>query len=247
VIVTDEKPIEEILGFLHGHKKVLVVGCDGCTQPPRGLKEAQVYRTMIEIANKLRGENLEVEAITISKQCDSNLLVQSLGPQLEGYDAVLSYACGIGPQMIAQYFPQVSVYPGQNTIMLGAEHREDLNIWEKCQACGDCVLGITGGICPIARCSKSLLNGPCGGSEEGKCEVRPDLPCGWHLIVERLKEMGKLDLIAEVIPPKDWSKSRDGGVRAQSKLYKTPAEEEEEERKRKEKAAKKKKKGGAKK
>jgi hypothetical protein len=104
------------------------------------------------------------------------------------------------------------VVPGLNTSFLGlpTEH----GVWaERCAACGDCILGLTGGICPIARCSKSLLNGPCGGSEAGHCEVNPEIPCAWQLIYDRLKSLDKVHVLLELQPPKNWRAARDGGPR----------------------------------
>jgi hypothetical protein len=84
---------------------------------------------------------------------------------------------------------------------------------ERCQACGDCILDLTGGVCPVARCAKSLMNGPCGGSQNGKCEVNPETPCAWQLIYDRLAKLGQLERMMEIMPAKDWSTSRDGGLR----------------------------------
>lgn len=122
-------------------------------------------------------------------------------------------ACGVGVQMVANIFPDMPVYPALNTMFCGtndavrprAHCRGGAGRWsENCLACGDCKLGIFGGVCPVTRCSKSLLNGPCGGSVEGKCEVDPDnIECGWQLIYDRLKTLGKLDVLAENHPPRD--------------------------------------------
>ena len=115
-------------------------------------------------------------------------------------------------QAIAEHFPESWVVPGLNTSFLGLPTEQ--GVWaERCAACGDCILGITGGICPIARCSKSLLNGPCGGSEDGHCEIDPGTPCAWQLIYDRLSSMGRLDTLLEIQPPKNWRTSRDGGPR----------------------------------
>jgi hypothetical protein len=119
-------------------------------------------------------------------------------------EAVLSLACGLGPQTIARLYPALPVFPAQNTVFLGAEEREEGNIEERCAACGDCILGLTGGICPIARCAKSLLNGPCGGSQNGKCEIGQDRDCAWALIIERLEKLGKLQNLEVIQPPKNY-------------------------------------------
>jgi hypothetical protein len=121
----------------------------------------------------------------------------------------------------------VFVIPGVNTISMGAPEEQGIYM-EKCGGCGDCVLHLTGGICPVARCSKSLLNGPCGGSQNGKCEIDPETPCGWDLIYRSLKEQGRLDLMDVVIAPKNWRPSRSGGLR---KTVRREAVQTEEEKK----------------
>jgi hypothetical protein len=115
--------------------------------------------------------------------------------------------------MMSDYFEGKRVYPALNTLFMGSN--EGAGYWlERCGGCGDCVLDITGGICPRIRCSKGLLNGPCGGSQDGKCEVDPvNLECGWNLIYNRLKELGSLDAMMKIQPPQDWSSSHDGGPR----------------------------------
>ena len=119
------------------------------------------------------------------------------------YDAVLSLGCGAGVQMVADLLEPETVLPGVNTRFIGITLEE--GSWaERCRACGICVLGDTGGICPIALCSKSLLNGPCGGAQNGKCETSKDRDCAWILIVNRLAKQGKLDKLTEITPPKDY-------------------------------------------
>jgi len=125
---------------------------------------------------------------------------------------VLSLACGLGVQTMNEQFPDKITLPGLNTTFLGQPTEQ--GVWaERCQACGNCVLALTAGICPIARCSKSLLNGPCGGSNNGQCEIDPKVDCAWQLIYERLKSLDKLGLMTEIQPARDWSTSRDGGPR----------------------------------
>lgn len=213
MIVTQEKPLEEILSFMDPFKKILVLGCDGCTQPPRSLKEAEIYAELIRLAGKIRDKGHESKTFTVSRQCDDNILQENLTTELEGIDVVLSMACGIGPQTIVEVFPEIIVFPAQNTLFMGSEKMQEATLSERCAGCGDCILDETGGICPIARCSKSLLNGPCGGSNQGKCEISPEIPCAWQLIYDRLKVLGRLDTLEEIRPPKDWSTSRDGGTR----------------------------------
>ena len=213
MIVTEEKPLEEIMSFLSGYKKILVAGCDGCDQPPRGLREAKSLALLIEMASKLKGEEVETMYTTVIKQCDDKIAHSTLSPLMEGVDAVVSLSCGIGVQVLSDVLEDAPVFPGQNTMFMGSEEREMGTVSERCAACGNCILDQTAGICPIARCSKSLLNGPCGGSQDGKCEVDKELDCAWQLIYDRLKALGRLDQMEEIMPIKDWSTSTHGGTR----------------------------------
>ena len=132
--------------------------------------------------------------------------------QVRNVEAVLSLGCGIGVQAIAEHFPEAWVVPGLNTTFLGMPLEQ--GVWaERCTTCGDCILALTGGRGTIARCAKSLLNGPCGGSENGHCEISPEIPCAWQLIYDRLTSQGKLHLLMELQLPKNWKVSRDGGPR----------------------------------
>ena len=204
MIVTTPKPLDEILDYISPYRNVLIIGCDGCTQPPRGLREAKTLSQLLELGGKLRNKNFNFKTTTTTKQCDYYLTASALKPQMDGMETVLSLACGIGVQTLAELFPEIPAFPAQNTHFMGAEEREEGILEERCAGCGDCVLAQTGGICPVARCAKGLLNGPCGGSENGKCEVDPERDCAWALIYERLKQRGKLQLLDEIRPPKDY-------------------------------------------
>ncbi|MFP3976120.1 MAG: methylenetetrahydrofolate reductase C-terminal domain-containing protein, partial [Dehalococcoidia bacterium] len=178
MIITTQKPLDEILDFLSPYTNVLIAGCDGCTQPPRGLREAQTLAQIIELAGQLRGKKFNLKTMTVPKQCDSYITLTAMEPHVKDVEAILSLACGLGPQTISQVLPDLSAFPAQNTVFMGTETREEDVIEERCAACGDCVLGLTGGICPISRCAKSLLNGPCGGTRpDGKCEIDPEKDC----------------------------------------------------------------------
>ena len=120
-------------------------------------------------------------------------------------------SCAFGVQTVGSYSDQ-SVYPALNTLFIGKEESPG-NFIEICAQCGTCVLAETGGICPVVRCAKGLLNGPCGGSVDGKCEIDPDVPCAWQLIIDRLAAVGQLDKLEEIEPPKDWGTSHSGGPR----------------------------------
>jgi len=156
------------------------------------------------------GDPLETMEETLTRQCDPEY-VQQLAKKLEGIDCILSLACGVGVQSLAEQFPQTWVVPALNTKFAGATMEHGL--WEeRCGLCGECVLAQTGGVCPVIRCAKSLLNGPCGGSQNGKCEVKTN-ECAWQLIYNRMSELGRVELLLDIAGAKDWSKSRDGGPR----------------------------------
>lgn len=204
MIVTEVKPLEEILNLISPYSTILICGCDGCTQPPRSIKEAEVLSRLLELGGKRRGKEFSFKVTTISKQCDSHMVTTALEEQLQGMDAVLSLGCGAGVQTILGVFPDLIVLPAQNTLFIGMEDRERGLLEEKCAACGDCLLGLTGGICPVTRCAKGLLNGPCGGCSNKKCEVDPEKDCAWYLIIKRLEKQGKLDIVEDIRPPRDF-------------------------------------------
>jgi len=213
MIVAELKPVEEILAGLTKCNKILLVGCRGCVTvcSSGGEKEVGILGALLQLAREKRDQPLQVDELTLERQCDPEYVEVLIGKAKE-YDAVLSMACGAGVQFVAEHLHKTEVLPALNTVFIGAA--ETKGTWgERCQACGDCKLQLTGGICPVARCSKSIMNGPCGGSTDGKCEIDPDVPCGWQLIVDRLDALGRLDDYEELIPPADWSASRDGGPR----------------------------------
>lgn len=204
MIVTTQKPLDEILDSISPYRKILIVGCDGCTQPPRGLREAKVLSQLLELGGRLRGKDFQFKVTTVVKQCDSFLTASALKPQMDGVEAVLSLACGAGVQTVAELFPDTPVLPAQNSHFVGVEDREGGILEDSCAACGDCLLALTGGICPVTRCAKGLLNGACGGARNGKCEMNPEKDCAWELIYKRLERQGKLNRIKELRPPRNY-------------------------------------------
>ena len=213
MIMAKPKPIEEIIAEIKDFNKVLIAGCDGCVTvcEAGGSKEVQVLASALRLYFTKESKRMEIEETSLTRQCDKDYLQQLLDT-IDDYDAIVSLACGAGVQFMAEMYRKKPIFPGVDTCFIGVT--EERGVWaERCQACGQCILASTGGICPISRCSKRMLNGPCGGSEKGKCEVSPDTDCGWHLIYERLKELGQLDFFAEPTDPKDWVSSRDGGPR----------------------------------
>ncbi len=213
MIVAEQKPLEEIKGLLAEAQRVLVVGCGTCVTVcfAGGEKEASVLGSLLRMSSRLDGQAQAVTEVTVQRQCEWEYL-DAIREPVEQADVVLSLGCGVGVQALAERYPQARVVPGLNTSFMGMPLEQ--GVWaERCAACGSCVLGLTGGICPIARCSKQLLNGPCGGSARGKCEVSPEIDCAWQLIYDKLKAQGRLNLLLEIQPPKDWRTSRDGGPR----------------------------------
>ncbi|MBI3945108.1 MAG: methylenetetrahydrofolate reductase C-terminal domain-containing protein [Armatimonadetes bacterium] len=210
MVIAERKPIAEIREMLEGYRKVLVLGCGTCVTVcmAGGEKEAAILASALRMAEP--GKEF-VEA-TVERQCDREY-IDGARADAQECDAILSMACGAGVGFTAEVLEGVRVLPGLNTKSIGVT--EQPGVWvERCLACGDCLLSLTGGICPIARCSKSLLNGPCGGSQNGMCEVdQKNIQCGWQLIYDRLKALGRLDLLEEIRPPKNWSAAHDGGPR----------------------------------
>ena len=213
MIVASRKPLEEILDALETAEKILVAGCGTCVSVcmAGGEKEAGLLATEIRMALKLRGRDVSVTTATVQRQCETEF-VETLAPEAADRDIIVSIGCGAGVQFIAQHFQNIRVIPGLNTEFIGVV-KEPGQFAEYCGACGDCVLHLTGGICPIARCSKSLLNGPCGGSSGGFCEIGNDVACAWQLIYDKLKAAGRLDLMTLINAPKNWKTNRDGGPR----------------------------------
>lgn len=213
MIIADQKPMREICKNVEGHRKILVAGCRSCAAIclAGGEKEVGILAESLRLYSDLNGRDWEVSEITVERQCEKEW-VREMRPNVEGRDVVISIACGVGAQVMQDLYPDTRIVPGLNTSNMGAPEEQGIFL-EKCGGCGDCVLHLTGGICPIARCAKSLMNGPCGGSQNGKCEVNPDTPCAWDQIHQSLKRLGRLDLMEQVIPPKNWIPSRSGGPR----------------------------------
>ena len=155
---------------------------------------------------------LRLPQATVVCQKDRDALRENAG-DIAKADCILAMTCATGVQTIGLHLKEAKpVYPALNTLFLGTEDSPGHFI-EACMQCGSCVLGRTAAICPLVRCAKSLLNGPCGGSVEGRCEISKDVPCAWQLIYDRLEALGQLDKLEEVVSPRDWSTSSAGGPR----------------------------------
>jgi ferredoxin len=213
VIVATPKTVTELISIIARHQKVHFVGCGTCVTVclAGGEREVGIAGFAVRMARKLNGQPVEIEQITIERQCE-NEFIQDLAEAVERNEAVVSFGCGAGVQAIAERFPNKAVYAALDTQFLGI--LEEQAIWaEKCLGCGKCVLADFGGICPVTRCAKRMLNGPCGGSTAEHCEVDEDRPCVWQLIYTRLKAIGQLDRLEQIYPAKDWSTAWHAGAR----------------------------------
>jgi len=210
ITITEQKPIEEIVESLGKAKKVYLVGCGTCATICHTGGKSEV----LEMKAKLEAAGKKVTGwMVVPTACDelTKYALEEQAAEIKKADAILALTCAFGVQTMALYADK-PVYPALNTLFIGKEEAPGQFV-EVCMQCGNCVLATTAGICPLVRCAKSLLNGPCGGSVEGKCEVAPDIPCAWQLIYDRLKALGQLDKLEEIVPLRDWSTSREGGPR----------------------------------
>jgi ferredoxin len=214
MIVGEQKPFDEIWEMVKGHKQLTVFGCNTCVAicHQGGNKEAEILASVLRMRAIQEKIDIDIMNGGIERQCEHPFF-ESAKELLDQSEAILSMACGIGVQFVAEKYINTPVYPALNTTFLGDVKRDGF-FTEKCQACGDCVLGTTGGVCPVSRCAKRLFNGPCGGSTNGKCEISKDIDCAWQLVVDRLEALGKLADYEKLAPVKDWSKDRSGGPRS---------------------------------
>ena len=207
MIVAKRKPFKEIKGLVSGSKKILVLGCGTCVAVclAGGEKEVAILASQLKMALTLEDWDLEIDELTIERQCDREFIEEiNQKVNVDDYDLILSTACGAGVQLVSDIFDHKAVVAALNTTFIGVA--EGPGVWtERCRSCSDCVLAETGGICPVTICPKGLLNGPCGGTRQGKCEVDPEKDCAWALIYNRLKKLGRLDRMEEIVPPKKWS------------------------------------------
>jgi ferredoxin len=213
MIVGEQKPISEIKEVIAPYKRLLILGCGTCVKTcfAGGEDEVATLASSLRLVAKREGREVEIDELTIEGQCEDEFIQEAAG-KIADSEAVLSLACGAGVQALARRFPTTPVLPGVNTTFIGVLESQGL-FTEECLGCGDCELAKFGGVCPITRCAKKLLNGPCGGSQDGKCELDSDIPCAWQLIIDRLKVLGQLDRLKAYIGPKDWRPSSSGGPR----------------------------------
>ncbi len=208
--ITTQKPFDEVEKALSKTEKVYLVGCGTCATMCQTGGKAEV----LEMKDKLEAAGKKVTGwMVIPIACDE-LTKDAVGENInniEVADGILAMTCAFGVQTVTLYLDK-PVYPALNTLFIGKEESPGY-FTEICMQCGSCVLAQTAAICPLVSCAKSLLNGPCGGSVAGKCEISPDIPCGWQMIYDRLAALGQLDKLEEIEPVKDWSTSLAGGPR----------------------------------
>jgi len=212
--ITNQKPLEEVTQYLEKCQAVYLIGCGTCATMCRTGGKSEV----LEMKDRLESAGKKVTGwMVIPTACDemTREALRENADDIDMADCILMMTCAFGVQTVALYQDKDKpkpVYPALNTLFIGQEESPGYFV-EVCAQCGDCVLAKTAGICPLVRCAKSLLNGPCGGSVGGKCEIDPDIPCAWQTIIDRLEALGQLDKLEEIIPPRDWSTSHAGGPR----------------------------------
>lgn len=214
MIKAKHKSIESIGDMIAPYRRVLVLGCNTCTAVclAGGEKEVSVLASTLQLRSATNGQQKEFLEFVVKRQCEPEFLEEAR-ELIQGADAVLSLACGVGMNCMAENFPDKPLLPGNDTTFLGLSTELGL-FTERCVACGDCLIHLTGGLCPLARCAKRLLNGPCGGSEGGRCEISADVPCIWQMIYDRMKALGQLDRLSEIVPTREWSMNDAQGPRS---------------------------------
>jgi ferredoxin len=205
LIVAEQKPLEEIRRMITPYERVLILGCGTCMTVcgAGGEREVSYLHNALRVAQvKSSNGTHTFSEYTLKRQCDPEFL-DLLVDKVADEDAILSLGCGIGVQALAERFPDMPVLPGVNTSFMGMAKEQ--GVWdERCAACGDCILAETAGICPITRCTKGILNGPCAGSKNGKCEANKDMDCAWILIYKRLERLGQLEKMRRYYPPRNF-------------------------------------------
>ncbi|MDQ7784323.1 MAG: methylenetetrahydrofolate reductase C-terminal domain-containing protein [Desulfomonilaceae bacterium] len=213
MIVAELKEIPEIRKMIDRYQSVLVVGCDSCVAECAvgGRRETALLAAAIRLSYAKENKSRIITEACLDRQCVDDF-IEGVASQVPEHDAILSLGCGAGVQALARVYTDKPIIPALDTLFIG--ETEMRGVWqENCLGCGQCKLGYFGAVCPVTRCSKKLMNGPCGGSKDGRCEVHPDIPCGWDMILKRLEALGEIDRLREYVPPVDWSTSHSGGPR----------------------------------
>ncbi len=206
MIITEQKAIAQIIDSLKGYTKIFLVGCGECATTCKSGGETELAKMKAEL--EAQGKII-LGACIPSAPCVASQIKTELAKNMKALreaEAILVLACGLGAQSVKENDRLgLVVLPACNTLF-GAVMDSQGNFYEKCSLCGECVLDVTGGICPITLCAKGLLNGPCGGMDKGKCEVDKDKDCAWVLIYKELEKRKKLDTLKEVQAAKDFKK-----------------------------------------
>lgn len=206
MIITKQKDKSDILKYLEGDNKIFIVGCGECATVCKtgGEKEVNEMKKFLESRGKTVTGFCLPDAPCIASQARS--AIGKNKKAIREADALLIMACGLAIQSVKENLTEdKTLHITNDTLFIGEVDKSGVFL-ERCSACGDCILEITGGICPVTRCPKGLINGPCGGVNKHKCEVDENLDCAWVLIYEDLKKKGKLHLLKHYNPPKDHSK-----------------------------------------
>lgn len=199
--ITKQKPFDEVKQYLEKFDRVFVIGCGTCTTMMKtgGVEEvAQMCAKLKELGKLVTG------SVVIPTACDemTEVVMKEQGQAIASASCLLIMSCALGVQKVASYIEK-PVVPGVDTIFIGIEESPG-NFKEACAQCGQCIIGETAGICPVTACHKGLVNGPCGGTNDGKCEVDKTRDCAWTLIYQRLEKLGQLELMKKYHPPKDY-------------------------------------------
>ena len=205
MIVAEQKPLEEIRRMIVPYERVLILGCGTCMTvcDAGGEREVSYLHSALRVAQAKGGNGAHTfSEYTVRRQCDPEFL-DMIGDKINDVDTVLSLGCGIGVQALAERYPALPILPGVNTSFMGMANES--GVWdERCAACGDCRLDDTAGICPITRCTKGILNGPCAGTKNGRCEANKDIDCAWILIYRRLEILGQLEKMRRYYPMRNF-------------------------------------------
>jgi len=199
--ITRQKPFEEIKRQLDGFDRLFIIGCGTCTTMTRTGGIDQV----LEMKDRLQQLGKRVSGWTvIPTACDemTEASMKENSQAIESASCILAMPCALGVHCIGQYI-DLPIIPALDTLFIAVEDEPGF-FREVCAQCGQCILGETAGICPITACHKGLVNGPCGGTNNGKCEVDKEKDCAWTLIYNRLKEQGRLDLMRNYQPPRNF-------------------------------------------
>jgi len=198
--ITQKKPEEELEQLLKGLNRLFIIGCGTCVTLTRTGGEPEVQ----ELKESLSAKGKLVTGTTVVPVACDNLTREFLlefGEQIDQADCLLITSCAFGVQTIARQLKKM-VVPAVNTMFIGKETAFG-TFDEVCTQCGTCIIGETGGICPVTNCHKGLVNGPCGGTNHGKCEIDVNKDCVWTLIYNRLKDLGRLDSMRKYQKPRN--------------------------------------------